>query len=290
MGGVSELGLAPHTTLYYRIHLHNYQNLMSRWKMEPLQLFDVAQRFKTKARQYFDLGRWHYAFQRYEKALEYLEADEKMDGEEKRRAQREIAVVHCNLAMVHLKRSEFTDCIRECNKVLRFDDSNVKAWCRKGQSRMMLSEYKKAKADLRHALSLEPENRFIKRMIKLNRKKKRRYNDNQKRLYGGMFDRYNEFQKEKHLNKERERAQGQSQGKALDDTHIDYGDIDKYDNDGSESDASINFDFDSMDESSVVGDTEDSGDEEYDDDDDVRPPTKSQKKKKTGGALEAIDE
>merc|ERR1712204_55726 len=138
---------------------------------------------------------------------------------------------------------------------------------------------------------------FIKRMIKLNRKKKRRYVDNQKRLYGGMFDRYNEFHKAKEKEKERERDRENGNGngngkepKPLDDTHIDYGDIDKYGNDGSESDASINFDFDSMDESSVVGDTEDSGDEEYDDDDDVRPPTKSQKKKKTGGALEAIDE
>ena len=178
--GVAELGLAPDATLYYRVHLHNYQNLMSRWKMEPLQLFDVARRFKNKARQYFELGRWDYAFQRYEKALEYLEADEKMDGDEKRQAQQEMALVHNNLAMVHLKRGEFMDCIRECNKVLRHDEANVKAWCRKGQSRMMLAEYKKAKADLRHALSLDEHNRFIKRMIKLNRKKKRRYNENQK--------------------------------------------------------------------------------------------------------------
>ena len=102
--GVTELGIEPNTMLYYRIHMHNYQNLMSRWKMEPLQLFDVANRFKRKAKEYFDLGNWDYAFKRYEKSLEYFEADEKMDHEEKQQAALDITIVHNNLAMIHLKK------------------------------------------------------------------------------------------------------------------------------------------------------------------------------------------
>merc|ERR1719461_1143368 len=142
--GVVELGIEPNATLYYRIVMHNYQNLMSRWKMEPLQLFDVGNRFKSKAREYFELGNWDYAMNRYEKALEYFEADEKMDHEEKAEAAQYITTVHNNMAMIHLKKHDYLDCIRECRKVIKYNDKNVKAWCRLGQSKMMLADYKQA--------------------------------------------------------------------------------------------------------------------------------------------------
>jgi len=249
--GVPELGIRGNTVLYYRVHMHSYQNLMSRWKMEPLQLFDVGERFKQKARQYFDLGNWDYAFQRYEKALEYFEAEEKMDFEEKRQAADEVAKVHNNMAMIHLRRNEFVDCIRECNKVLKHDKDNVKAWCRKGQARMMQAEYRKARECLKYALSLDDGNKFIKRMLRLNKRKKKKYQESQKKLYGGMFDRYNEAMKQKKGNKGK-------QGKPLDEKAINLGDIDDYDNADNESEMSIDFDFDDMDDGT-------SADGEYDD-------------------------
>jgi len=216
---------------------------MSRWKMEPLQLFDVGNRFKSKAREYFELGNWEYAMNRYEKSLEYFEADEKMDNEEKHQAADYIATVHNNKAMIHLKKHEFLECIRECQKVLKYEETNVKSWCRMGQSRMMLGEYQQASEDLSHALLLDKDNKYIKRMIKTNRKKKRSYNDNQKNLYGGMFDRYNEAMKQKELER-------QNAPKSLDDVKINVADIDDYDSDDSQmsSMSSIDFGFDDMDE------------------------------------------
>merc|ERR1711992_252631 len=120
-----------------------------------------------------------------------------MDHEERKRAADETAKVHNNLAMIHLRRNEF----RECNKVLKHDQDNVKAWCRKGQARMMTAEYRKARECLKYALTLDDGNKFIKRMLRLNRKKKKKYQQNQKKLYGGMFDRYNEAMKQKKLSK-----------------------------------------------------------------------------------------
>lgn len=299
--GMPELGIKGNTALYYRVHMHSYQNLMSRWKMEPLQLFDVGNRFKQKARQYFDLGNWDYAFQRYEKALEYFEAEEKMDYEEKRQAADEIAKVHNNLAMIHLRRNEFIDCIRECNKVLKHDQDNVKAWCRKGQARMMLAEYRKAKECLRYALTLDEHNKFIKRMLKLNRKKKKKYQESQKRLYGGMFDRYNEHQKMKKLNRGK---QGKGQPpKPLDDKVINIGDIDDYDNQDNESEMrydrqpcdhdivsfimlfvySIDFDFDDMDDGT-------SADGEYEEESDDSSIWPVKGKKAPRPALSCIEE
>jgi len=252
--GVTELGIGSNQSLYYRIHMHNYQNLMSRWKMEPEQLFDVANRFKRKAKEYFELGNWDYAFQRYEKALEYFEADEKMDHEEKKQAADDITIVHNNLAMIHLKRNEFLECIREANKVIKADKDNIKAWCRKGQARSMLADYKKADDDLRHAQSLDKKNKFIKRCIKRNKKKKKQYNDNQKKTYGGMFDKYNQFLKDK------EDKQQKGVVKALDTSKIREPDIDEYDSDDSQysSVGSIDFEFDDMDDGDKGDDDESS--------------------------------
>eukprot|EP00485_Elphidium_margaritaceum_P023493 CAMPEP_0202712720 /NCGR_PEP_ID=MMETSP1385-20130828/44496_1 /ASSEMBLY_ACC=CAM_ASM_000861 /TAXON_ID=933848 /ORGANISM="Elphidium margaritaceum" /LENGTH=558 /DNA_ID=CAMNT_0049372831 /DNA_START=28 /DNA_END=1704 /DNA_ORIENTATION=+ len=256
--GAAELGIAGNAILCYRVHMHNYQNLMSRWKMEPEQLFEVGQRFKDKAREYFELGDYNYAFQRYEKALEYFEADEKMDAQEKQEAGKQILLVHNNLAMIHLKRGEYVECVRECNKVLSVHRTNVKAWCRKGQSRMMLSEYKKAHEDLKYALSLDVDNTFIKKMLRQNRKLKQRYVANQKKLYGGMFDRYNQAMKDK-------KQSTQSQQSQKPTTKLNVRDIDDYDNEDSESQCSIafsDFNFDDMDD----GDAADN--DEHDDDDD----------------------
>merc|ERR1711933_470490 len=146
--------------------------------------------------------------------------------------------------MIHLKKYEFLDCIRECGKVIQRNAKNVKAWCRMGQSRMMLAEYKRAHEDLMHALSLDPDNKYVKRMIRLNKKKKRAYNTNQKNLYGGMFDRYNEYQKSKKPEKEKTNAL-----RSLDEVRVNLGDIDDYDiNDDESSVGSIDFDFDDMDD------------------------------------------
>merc|ERR1719464_2330712 len=256
--GVPEVGVKGTDALYYRVQMHNYQNLMSRWKMEPLQLMDVGQRFKQKARQYYDLGHWDYAFQRYEKALEYFEAEEKMDWDEKRQAKDEVAKVHNNLAMIHLRRNEFKDCVRECNKVLQHDKDNVKAWCRKGQARMMTAEYRKAKECLSYALSLDEGNRFIKRMLRENRKKKRKYKATQKELYGNMFDRYNEEMARRRAMSDKMLTGPKAKPKK---TVINIGDIDDYQDDDGSSIGSIDFDFDDMDDGT-------SADGEYDDDSD----------------------
>merc|ERR1712129_522417 len=100
-----------------------------------------------------------------------------------------------------------------------------------------------ASEDLSHALLLDKDNKYIKRMIKTNRKKKRSYNDNQKNLYGGMFDRYNEVMKQKELER-------QNAPKSLDDVKINVADIDDYDSDDSQmsSMSSIDFGFDDMNE------------------------------------------
>ena len=65
----AELRLPPYTTLYKKT-IHR--------KMEPLL---------SPVPQLFDLDRLDYAFQRYEKTLEYLEVAEEMDADEKRQAQ-----------------------------------------------------------------------------------------------------------------------------------------------------------------------------------------------------------
>merc|ERR1712228_252068 len=277
--GVIELGIESNATLYYRVQMHNYQNLMSRWKMEPLQLFDVGNRFKSKAREYFELGNWDYAMNRYEKALEYFEADEKMDNEEKSEAAYYISMVHNNIAMIHLKKYEFLDCIRECKKVIKYNDKNVKAWCRMGQSRMMLADYKQAHDDLLHALSLDADNKYIKRMLKMNKNKKKAYNQNQKNLYGGMFDRYNQAMKDK---KAQKLANQQNDAPpSLNDVRINLGDIDDYDNENESSVGSIDFDFDDMDDDDDDDENKEDTDSDNNNDDD---------NEKNINSLDAIDE
>lgn len=193
--GKKSLNIPPNAFIYYRVHMHNYQNLMSRWKMEPEQLFEVAKRFKKQGEMYFKAGDLDYAFERYEKSMHYWEADEKYSEEQKRFTKGEIALIRNNLALIHLKRKEYKDCVRECTKVLKFWPKNVKAFARRGHARMMCCNYKTAKKNIKKALSIDPSNAYAKKLLRMNRSKKKYYFLRQRELYGGMFDRYNEAMK-----------------------------------------------------------------------------------------------
>jgi tetratricopeptide (TPR) repeat protein len=78
--------------------------------------------------------------------------------------------VHANIAAIHLKRSNYKECIEYSTKALQtidyfmndtksFNRDNrleVKLLQRRGKSYEMLGEFEKAKADLDHAVMLEP--------------------------------------------------------------------------------------------------------------------------------------
>ncbi|KAJ8571137.1 hypothetical protein K7X08_038109 [Anisodus acutangulus] len=70
------------------------------------------------------------------------------------------ATYYCNRAAAYLELGCFQQAEEDCTKAISLDKKNVKAYMRRGTARESLLFYKEALQDIRHALVLEPQNKF----------------------------------------------------------------------------------------------------------------------------------
>ncbi|XP_060175897.1 outer envelope protein 64, mitochondrial [Lycium barbarum] len=70
------------------------------------------------------------------------------------------ATYYCNRAAAYLELGCFQQAEEDCTKAISLDKKIVKAYMRRGAARESLLFYKEALQDIRHALVLEPQNKF----------------------------------------------------------------------------------------------------------------------------------
>ncbi|PHU04738.1 Outer envelope protein 64, mitochondrial [Capsicum chinense] len=70
------------------------------------------------------------------------------------------ATYYCNRAAAYLELGCFQQAEEDCTTAISLDKKNVKAYMRRGAARESLFFYKEALQDIRHALVLEPQNKF----------------------------------------------------------------------------------------------------------------------------------
>lgn len=90
---------------------------------------------KARGTKYFKEAKYPLALKLYTRAVE-LVGGHSVHKEEEKEALRDVCVaLHLNLAACHLKQSEPSLAISECEEVLKEDKENVKAYFRRGQVR-----------------------------------------------------------------------------------------------------------------------------------------------------------
>jgi FK506-binding protein 4/5 len=94
-----------------------------------------------------------------------------------------------NLAACQLRTKDFDKVILNCSKALDIDTKSVKALFRRGQAYSRMSEFDKAKSDFVEALQYESNNKDIKNEYEHLKKKVAAYNQEKKKMFGGIFDR-----------------------------------------------------------------------------------------------------
>ena len=99
--------------------------------------------------------------------MKYLEYDSAFSDEEKKQAK--ALKISCNLnnAACTLKLKLYKQAEKLCTKVLELDSNNVKAFYRRAQAYIQLVDLDLAEADIKKALDIEPENRYVKRPASL---------------------------------------------------------------------------------------------------------------------------
>ncbi|KAK7916584.1 hypothetical protein WMY93_012345 [Mugilogobius chulae] len=94
--------------------------------------------------------------------------------------------------MCFLKVKEFSQAIENCNKVIEIDETNEKAWYRRGEARLLRNEFSLAMADFHRVLEVSPLNRAARSQISICQSKIREHDEQDKRTYANMFQKFAE--------------------------------------------------------------------------------------------------
>ncbi|KAK3026330.1 hypothetical protein RJ639_041379 [Escallonia herrerae] len=111
----------------------------------------------------------------FTKAIKYIEFDHTFNDVEK--CQSNALRLSCNLnnAACKLKLEQYPEASRLCTEVLELDPSNVKALFRRSQAYLRTSQLENAEADIKRALSIDPDNREVKLGYKELKEKQKQY-------------------------------------------------------------------------------------------------------------------
>lgn len=77
-------------------------------------------------------------------------------------------------------------------QVTQLDQTNVKAYFRRGQARQLLQDYEEAIGDFQGVLKLEPQNKAAQKQLALSKKKLKEEREKEKKRYANMFSRWTE--------------------------------------------------------------------------------------------------
>ena len=72
----------------------------------------------------------------------------------------------------------------------QLDETNVKAYFRRGQARQLLQDYEEAIGDFQEVLKLEPQNKAAQKQLAMSRKKLKEEREKEKKRYANMFSKW----------------------------------------------------------------------------------------------------
>ena len=181
-------------TLTYEIELVDFKSAKESYDMDAKEMMEAALKYKGKGNEAFKLGDFPYAHKKYEKAVKFLEFDQKYTEDEKREAKKVKMACWNNEAQCGLKTKDYVMAKKSCDKVLNIDSQNIKALYRRAQSYIATKDYLEASTDLKNAITIDPTCKEAKIEMKRLLKLQAEYNSKQKKLYSGMFEKMSKME------------------------------------------------------------------------------------------------
>ncbi|BAT85078.1 hypothetical protein LR48_Vigan10g025700 [Vigna angularis] len=185
----SQGNTANNKVLYYEVELVDFVKEKPFWKMNTEEKIEACERKKHEGNLLFKAENFMHASKKYEKAVKYIEFDHSFGEDEKHRSNNLRLSCNLNNAACKLKLGEYIEASRLCTKVLQEDPSNIKALYRRCQAYMKTSDLEKAEADIKRALTIDPNNRDIKLEYKELKVKQKEYNAYEAGIFSTMVSR-----------------------------------------------------------------------------------------------------
>ena len=182
-------------TLEFEVELLGFKEKMKeKWEMSPEERTNVAKRLKTEGTELFQKGQFAEACTKYVDAADYS-VDEGIEAKDVTSEESPL-YVSCwlNAAMCHMKNKEWSDAVQACHNVLNVPEmedeklTKVKAYYRRGYSRLKLGLMKESKEDLMAAYNLDNSNKDVRKALQLWKDVTAENKQKEKNAFGGFFN------------------------------------------------------------------------------------------------------
>ncbi|XP_059298086.1 70 kDa peptidyl-prolyl isomerase-like [Lycium ferocissimum] len=148
-------------SVFYEIKLVDFDKEKPFWKMDTKEKLEACEKIKNEGNVLFKDGKFQCASRKYEKASKFIQFDHSFNEDEKCRAKTLRLSCYLNDAACKLKMGEHQEASKLCSKVIEYEPCNVKALFRRAQAYLRINELEKAEIDIRKALEVDPNNRYI---------------------------------------------------------------------------------------------------------------------------------
>lgn len=198
--GLPEKNVPPGAELEYEVELTNFTKSKEAWEMNQEEKIEHARIYKERGTHYFKKEKYRLAVKQYKKIVDLLQYDSGLDDEKKKESFNVLLAGHLNLSQCYLNLKDNIHAKENAQKALEMDENNVKALFRNGQALFNLDEPVEAQENFKKCISIDPANKAASNQLKICQTKIKANKEQQKKIYGGMFDKFAERDAQKELN------------------------------------------------------------------------------------------
>eukprot|EP01025_Chloroclados_australasicus_P049812 TRINITY_DN5694_c1_g1_i4.p1 TRINITY_DN5694_c1_g1~~TRINITY_DN5694_c1_g1_i4.p1 ORF type:complete len:374 (-),score=52.22 TRINITY_DN5694_c1_g1_i4:200-1192(-) len=165
-GNFSFPSVPPYSKLEYEVELIDFSPVEEGKPVKEMffeERLEAAQRRRLEGNDLYKKGDLDAAINKYNMGMSYIDDEMMMQlqGFHLDRAEDVLGLLRLNLATVMLQKGEYQQVVYYTSQVLRHDESNAKAYYRRGKARLSMGQTEEAKKDLEKAQDLSPNDKLI---------------------------------------------------------------------------------------------------------------------------------
>lgn len=183
-----KFNLPLNAEITFVLFLKDFEKVKSSWELLDGEKVDSALALKERGTHFFNLGKLPLALQKYMAIVNLLEHTTSADPEIVTKIDELLIAGFLNSALVYLKQNETSECIKQCDKVLSKQPTNVKALYRKAQALQQRKDYDDAIVLFKVVLESDPENKAALQQIIFCKQKLSVIREKERKRFVGMFD------------------------------------------------------------------------------------------------------
>jgi len=213
------LGIKPNEDILMEVELHSWDALKNTWEMSAQEKMDALVKNREMGNELFRKGKTERASKRYKKALDCVQSDHDLSGEEKDKAKMLKVPCHLNYALCLMKLLKWKDALEQSNKALEIDPNNPKGLFRRAKVLVTFDQWEDALADLNRAKTLDPNNPQIQQEISSVKALIAAHNKKESALFRNMFQRMGKLEEEEEARKKKLTEEEEARRKKEEEKH-----------------------------------------------------------------------